>query len=135
MRIEDDAATRARDLRTSVPDDVTTRAAELAAICDDLPAEMPPLRAYHALATAERVRLAGEPGLDAWSAGAETCRYRGGPSLLSYALIRLPAAASPAGEREAGTAALREAAAVAERIGAAPLVEEGAALAPPARGG
>jgi DNA-binding CsgD family transcriptional regulator len=132
-RIEADAATRHRDLRGPVPDDVATRAAELATLAHELPAEMPQARAYRALVTAERVRLECAPGLDAWSAAAATCRDPGEPYLLSYALLRLAAEAFPAGERDAGIEALRESAALAARIGAAPLVEEATALARRAR--
>jgi DNA-binding CsgD family transcriptional regulator len=132
-RIEADAATRHRDLRGPVPDDVVTRAAELATLADELPAEMPPARAYRALVAAERVRLECAPGLDAWSAAAATCRDPGEPYLLSYALFRLAAEAFPAGERDAGIEALRESAALAEQIGAAPLIEEATALAQRAR--
>jgi DNA-binding NarL/FixJ family response regulator len=63
----------------------------------------------------------------------QSCRDPGEPYLLSYALLRLASEAFSAGEREPGTEALREAAALAERIGAAPLAEEAAALARRAR--
>jgi DNA-binding NarL/FixJ family response regulator len=68
-----------------------------------------------------------------WSAAVESCRDPGEPYLLSYALLRLAAEAFPAGEREAGIGALREAATLAEQIGATPLVAEATALARRAR--
>lgn len=133
LRIEADLAARSRELRGPVPDDVLPRAAELSSTARDLPAETPLVAAYPALAAAERARLDGDAELPAWSAAVERCRESGELFLLSYALLHLAAAAFRADERDPGTAALREAAALAERVGAAPLAEEAAALARRAR--
>jgi DNA-binding NarL/FixJ family response regulator len=60
-------------------------------------------------------------------------RQSGEPHLLGYSLLRLAADGFTAGHRESAVRALQEAAAIAERLGALPLVEEAAALARRAR--
>jgi ATP/maltotriose-dependent transcriptional regulator MalT len=129
VRSEADAATRARDLRVPLPADVLTRAAELRTIAGELPVETSSAMVYRALVDAEGTRLDGGPGLTVWRAAADACRQGGEPYLLSYALLRVAAEALPAGERELGAEALREAADLAGWIGAEPLADEAAALA------
>ena len=91
------------------------------------------MQPYQALTTAERARVDGRAGVPTWAAAVEGCRGPGEPHLLAYALLRLAAEAFPAGDRETGTAALRESSALAERVGAVPLIEEAEALARRAR--
>ena len=133
MRVEADRATRARDLRRPVPEDIAARAGELERTAGDLPVRTPAARAYQALVAAERARLEAGPAPAEWSAAVERCRQSGEPSLLSYGLLRLASDAFAAGDRETGTAALHEAAGITARIGAAPLEDEVAALARRAR--
>jgi DNA-binding CsgD family transcriptional regulator len=131
--VEAERATRARDLRQPVPDDVAVRADDIVSLAVGLPARTPPSQAYRALVAAERARLGTGPDVAAWAAAADACRESGEPYLLSYSLVRLAADALTVGERETGTAALREATEIAGRIGAVPLVEEAEALARRAR--
>jgi DNA-binding CsgD family transcriptional regulator len=133
MRVEADRATRCRDLRRPVPEDVAGRADELVALAARLPVRTPTALAYQALVLAERARLDTGPAPAEWSVAVERCRETGEASLLCYGLLHLAADGFGAGDREAAGQALLEAATTAERIGAVPLVEEAAALARRAR--
>ena len=62
-----------------------------------------------------------------------TCREARDPYRLAYALFRQADDACAAGDREQATDALREAARLAEAVGAAPLLEDTRALARRAR--
>jgi DNA-binding CsgD family transcriptional regulator/tetratricopeptide (TPR) repeat protein len=133
LRVEADQATRYRDLRRPVPEDVARRAEELEAIAGALPVRTPTALAYRALVAAERARLEAGPAPAEWSAAVERCRETGEAPLVCYGLLRLAADGFTAGDREAAGRALLEAATTAERMGAVPLVEEAAALARRAR--
>ncbi|WP_164704359.1 helix-turn-helix transcriptional regulator [Blastococcus litoris] len=133
MRTEADAATRARDLRVPVPDEVRAGAAALSAIAEGLPTGTSSVAVYRELVRAELARLDGGPALAVWSAAVASCRERGEPLLLSYALLRVAAEAVSAADRDLGAEALRESVELARRIGAHPLVDEGTALARRAR--
>jgi DNA-binding CsgD family transcriptional regulator len=83
--------------------------------------------------TAEHARAIGPPDGSAWAAAADAWRAVGNPYQLSYALLRLAEAHLAAGDRDNATGTLREAHAIAERLGAAPIAADAAALARRAR--
>jgi predicted ATPase/DNA-binding NarL/FixJ family response regulator len=133
LRIEADHAQQARDRRQPVPADVTARGAAIAGIADDLAAEWPQAQGYRALAVAERGRLDGRPGDAGWEAAVAAWRAADEAYPLAYSLLRLTEALLDSGDRERATDALQEAAAIAERLGAAPLAADTFALARRAR--
>jgi DNA-binding CsgD family transcriptional regulator len=120
MRVEAEAPTAAADRVAALDEAVAT-----------LPAMTPPSRAYRALARAERARIAGEG--TGWSEAVDACRQEGDPYLIAYALLRSAEADVAAGSRESAAVALREAARLADELGAAPLLEEAQGLARRAR--
>jgi DNA-binding NarL/FixJ family response regulator len=65
----------------------------------------------------------------AWSAAAQAWQAAAEPYPLAYALLRLAEAATAAGDRQAAGTAVREAYALARRVGAEPIADEAAALA------
>jgi DNA-binding NarL/FixJ family response regulator len=101
--------------------------AELKAMASELPATTPPALAMRALVTAE---TAGKPD---WDAAIAACRATDDPYLVAYALLRSAQVHCAAGDREAATPALEEAARLAAGLGAAPLLEEIRAVARRAR--
>ncbi|MEA2444611.1 MAG: hypothetical protein QOJ12_1903, partial [Thermoleophilales bacterium] len=129
LRAEADAATEARDRRTDPDAEIAARAAELTAIADGLESHSPESRGYAALVAAERERLAGEAGTEAWQRATVAWREAGDVQRLAYALVRLAEAQLVADDRPAATAAVREAAEIAGRAGAEPLAQEALALA------
>jgi DNA-binding NarL/FixJ family response regulator len=128
-RTEADGATRARDRREEVQDGTAARYQELASLAADLTAPNAASRGYRALVTAELARAAGENNVTAWQAAAETWQAAAEPYPLAYTLLRLAEAAAAAGDRAAAGRGVREAYALASRVGAAPIAEEAAALA------
>jgi DNA-binding CsgD family transcriptional regulator len=128
-RTEADGATRARDRREEVPDGTAARYQELASLAADLTAPNAASRGYRALVTAELVRATGEADVTAWQAAAETWQAAAEPYPLAYTLLRLAEAAAVAGDRPAASRSVREAYALASRVGAAPIADEAAALA------
>src|SRR6266702_2033694 len=116
-RAEADEADRLRARHREIPERITARCAELARIAAELPApsQFPVLLAYRSLVAADDGRAVGQP-------------YQ-----LSYALLRLAEARLAAGDRDNATGTLREAHAIAERLGAAPIAADAAALARRAR--
>jgi DNA-binding CsgD family transcriptional regulator len=133
MRIEADEATLARARRQPVPEASKGRRDELAAIAADLLSQTPEGRAYRAMTAAEQARAVGTDDPETWSAVAAAWRAAQEPYPLAYALLRLAEAQLAADDRQAATAAVREAHATAERLGAEPLAAEAAALARRAR--
>jgi DNA-binding CsgD family transcriptional regulator len=133
LRVEADQALQARDRRQPVRGHVTERAADLAQVADGLRSEWPQAQAYRALAAAERGRLDGTANAATWEAAVAAWRTADEAYPLAYALLRLAEARLDAGDRESATEALREAAAIAARLGAAPLTADAAALARRAR--
>jgi DNA-binding CsgD family transcriptional regulator/tetratricopeptide (TPR) repeat protein len=133
LRIEADEATRSRDRREDISATVAQRSAELAELAAQLPAPAPPSRGYKALAVAERARADGTDGATAWADSVAAWRAAKEPYPLSYALLRQAEAATEQGDRDAAAEAVREAQALAERIGAAPVAAEAEALARRAR--
>ncbi len=131
-RAEADEADRLRARHREIPERITARCAELARIAADLPApsQFPVLLAYRSLVAAEHARAIGPPDGSAWAAAADAWRAVGNPYQLSYALLRLAEARLAAGDRDNAADTLREAHAIAERLGAAPIA---AALARRAR--
>ena len=84
---------------------------------------------YQALITAELARSAGQDGVAPWQAAASAWQAAAEPYPLAYTWLRLAEAATAAGEREAAGRAVREAYALARRVGAVPIADEAAALA------
>ncbi|HYX61540.1 MAG TPA: AAA family ATPase [Streptosporangiaceae bacterium] len=128
-RTEADGATRARDRREEVPDGTAARYQELASLAADLTVPNAASRGYRALVTAELARAAGENDVTAWQAAAETWQTAAEPYPLAYTLLRLAEAAAAAGDRAAASRGVREAYALAIRVGAAPIADDAAALA------
>jgi DNA-binding CsgD family transcriptional regulator len=114
-RAEADEADRLRARHREIPERITARCAELARIAADLPAppQFPVLLAYRSLVTAEHARAIGPPDGSAWAAAADAWRA--------------------AGDRDHAPGPLRQAHAIAERLGAAPIAADAAALARRAR--
>jgi DNA-binding CsgD family transcriptional regulator len=129
MRTEADKATRFRDRREQVPPAVAARCAELAGIAARLPTPAPPFRAYRELVRAEHARAGGTDAAAAWASAVAAWRDAGEPYPLSYAVLRLAEAHVTAGDTAAAARAVQEAHALAERLGAAPIAAEAAALA------
>ena len=128
-RTEADGATRARDRREEVPDGAAARYQELASLAADLTAPNAASRGYRSLVTAELVRATGEVGVTAWQAAAEAWQTAAEPYPLAYTWLRLAEVVAAAGDRQAAGRSVREAHAVASRVGAAPIAAEAAALA------
>jgi DNA-binding CsgD family transcriptional regulator len=127
MRVEADLAERARDQRAEA---ATGRADEIAAIAAAFPVPTSEMAAYRALTETERARVDG--GDVPWDAAVAAARAGEAPYLLAYALLR--SAESQAGrDRAAATRAVGEAIALAEQLGAAPIVVDARALARRAR--
>jgi ATP/maltotriose-dependent transcriptional regulator MalT len=120
LRIEAEAPAAAAD-----------RVSGLAQVASALPATTPSACAYRALAAAEHARATGAPAR--WSEAIYACREDDDPFLIAYALLRGAEADFAAGTRERAVGALREAARLAEGLGATPLLEDAQALARRAR--
>jgi DNA-binding NarL/FixJ family response regulator len=75
------------------------------------------------------VRATGEAGVTAWQAAAEAWRTAAEPYPLAYAWLRLAEVLAAAGDRQAAGHSVRQAHAVASRVGATPIAAEAAALA------
>jgi DNA-binding CsgD family transcriptional regulator len=133
MRVEADEATLARDRREEPPAASRQRRRELAALTEGLAAPTPSTMGYQALTAAEQARAAGGADPGRWSAAVAAWRTAGEPYELSYALLRLAEADVTADDRDAAAAAVQEAHAIADRIGARPLAAEAAGLARRAR--
>ncbi len=133
MRIEADEAVLARDRREAVPEQSGVRHRVLAALAADLLAATPTARAYHALFEAEQTRFLGHDDPRAWSAAVMAWEAAQEPYPLAYTWLRRAEAESAAGDRQAATGSVRQADAVASRIGADPIAAEAAALARRAR--
>ncbi len=128
-RTEADGATRARDRREEVPDGTAARYQELASLAADLTAPNAASRGYRALVTAELARATDQVGVTAWQAAVESWQAAAEPYPLAYTWLRLAEAAAAAGDRQAVGRSVRQAHALASRVGAAPIAAEAAALA------
>jgi DNA-binding CsgD family transcriptional regulator/tetratricopeptide (TPR) repeat protein len=133
MRVAADAATRHRDRRAPVPADVMRDCEELAAAAEQLETSARAASGYRTLVAAERARASGAAETKAWSAAVAAWQTTGQPYPLAYALLRLAQAHTLDGHRQEAGRAARHAHALADRLGAAPLVEEAVALARRAR--
>jgi DNA-binding CsgD family transcriptional regulator len=133
MRIEADEATRFRDRLEEVPPRVAERCDDLGGIAARLSIPGPSFLAYRELVLAERARAAGSGTALTWATAVAAWRTAQEPYQLSYALLRLAEAHRAAGETAEAAAAVREAHALAARLGAAPIEAEAAALARRAR--
>ncbi|HEY3976986.1 MAG TPA: AAA family ATPase [Streptosporangiaceae bacterium] len=133
MRVEGDEATRFRDRREPVPPRLAQRCAELMKVAAQLGTPGPPYRGYEALVAAERARAAGAAEVAAWQAAVTAWQHAGEPYPQAYALLRLAEAHLAGGDRAAAAQPARQAHSIAQRIGAAPIVAEAAALARRAR--
>jgi DNA-binding CsgD family transcriptional regulator/tetratricopeptide (TPR) repeat protein len=129
MRVEADRAAIARGRRTAADPEEQAWAEELSRIAEGLKAPNPRAQGFAALFEAERLRLAGDAGRDAWRAAEAAWRAAGEPHPLAYALLRIGEAELAGGDREAAGEAVREAAALARSIGAEPLAAEATTLA------
>ena len=127
-RIEAERAIRAFDEGGSVPEDGLERAAVLRAQAEDLVAASPAARGHRALVRAELARLARNGEVEAWGETVDACREMNEPFPLAYALLRQAEALAAAGSADAAGAAAGEAAELAGRMGAAPLLGELEAL-------
>jgi DNA-binding CsgD family transcriptional regulator len=133
MNIEADEATRARDRREDIPAASQRRRRELAALTEALSAPTPATRGYQALAAAEHAQAAGTDDPGVWSAAVAAWRSAREPYPLAYTLLRLAEAHMATDDRRAAAAAVQEAHATTDRLGAQPLADEAAALARRAR--
>jgi ATP/maltotriose-dependent transcriptional regulator MalT len=133
MRVEADEATRFRDRREPVPARITQRCAQIAGIAATMQIAAAPLQGYQALVTAEHARAAGEDSVTVWKVAVAAWQRAGEPYMLSYALLRLAEARSTAGDRDEAARAVQQAYALADKLGAAPIAAEAAALARRAR--
>jgi DNA-binding CsgD family transcriptional regulator len=128
-RTEAEGATRARDRREGVLDGTAARYQELALLAADLTAPNAASRGYRALVTAELVRATGEAGVTAWLAAVEAWQTAAEHYPLAYAWLRLAEVVAAAGDRQAAGQSVRQAHALASRVGATPIAAEAAALA------
>ncbi|WP_308042600.1 AAA family ATPase [Micromonospora sp. PLK6-60] len=123
--------------RTAARYAVPELGAMVGALAAGLPARYPAERAH--AATVAALRAAGPAALPAWRAAVEAWRTDGQPYPLGRALLELAGAAAAAGQRSEVAEAVREAGALADSLGAAPLAEQVATLARrvglPGRGG
>jgi DNA-binding CsgD family transcriptional regulator len=133
MRVEADESVRARDRREQVPAESVRHRTEVAGIAAGLSIPSPSCRAYRTLVTAEQARATGTGEAAAWPAAVTAWQDAGEPYPLAYALLRLAETHIAAGERQRAAQAVRQAQAIAERIGAEPIADEAAALARRAR--
>ncbi len=132
MRAEADLAVRARDRQVPEPA-VSIERQLFTKLADELTCVAIPELARRQLFLAEQARLRGAGEVEAWGVGAAACRDADEPPLLAYALFRLSEASCAEGDRDTATAAIREAAEIATRLGAEPVLVEVRALARRAR--
>jgi len=132
-RTEADDATRARDQREEVGKGTAARLGELASLAADLAVPNTASRGYQALVAAELARAVGsgdaQSDMAAWSAAVTAWQAAAEPYPLAYTWLRLAEAAVAAGDRQAAGQGVREAYALARRVGAVPVADEAAALA------
>jgi DNA-binding CsgD family transcriptional regulator len=133
MRVEADEATRCRDRREEVPAQTARRCEDLAWTAAQLATPAPPWRGYQALVSAEHARAAGTEQAAAWSRAVAAWQDTEEPYPLAYALLRLAEAHCATGDPQSAARPVRQAHAIAEWIGAAPIAAEAAALARRAR--
>jgi DNA-binding CsgD family transcriptional regulator/tetratricopeptide (TPR) repeat protein len=133
IKVEADEATLARDRREDIPAASQRRRRELAALTEALAAPTTATCGYRALAAAEQARAGGTDDPGVWSAAVAAWRSAREPYPLAYALLRLAEAHMATDDRRAAAAAVQEAHATADRLGAQPQAAEAADLARRAR--
>jgi DNA-binding CsgD family transcriptional regulator len=136
LRVAADEAARFRDRREPVPASLTRWCADLAAAAEQFATPAPSSLGYRALVAAEHARAAGVAGpaqTQAWTAAVAAWQDVEEPYPLAYALLHLADAHSQTGDREEAARAVQRAHAIADRLGAAPIAQEAAALARRAR--
>ncbi len=104
------------------------RSATLRAQAEDLAAGTPAARGHLALVRAEHARLTRNGEVEAWAEAVDACREMNEPFPLTYALCAAGGGAGRRGSAAAAAAAAGEAAELAGRMGAAPLLGEIEAL-------
>jgi len=134
MRAEADEATRARDRREDVPAVSARQRADLARIAVRLAIPAPPSRGYQMLVAAEQARADDTDEAGAWSAAVAAW----GETRMSLIRWRTRCCGwrrrtVRPGDRQSAALPVQQAHAIAERIGAAPIAAEAAALARRAR--
>jgi ATP/maltotriose-dependent transcriptional regulator MalT len=138
MRVEADEATRARDLREDIPAQVRERCDRFADLAAGLVTPARLSFGYRAMVSAEHARATGAGEAEAWTAAVQAWQETQEPYLLAYALLRAAEAHCSRGygkgtDRAAAAAAVVEAHAIADRIGAVSIASEAAAVARRAR--
>ena len=133
IRIEADEAVRARDRHEAVPEQSAARHQVLAALAAGVLAATPTARGYRALFQAEQGRFLGPDDPRLWAAAVTEWEAAQEPYPLAYTWLRRAESESAVGDRQAATRSVRQADAVAGRIGADPITAEAAALARRAR--
>jgi DNA-binding NarL/FixJ family response regulator len=99
------------------------RAGALHELAVRMSTRVPSDHGYEALAEAEYSRLVGDDTVAAWGVAVTATRQMNEPHPLGYALLRHGAALAAAQDAQGATAEVREALELAQRMGAAPLVE------------
>ncbi|QGN50734.1 AAA family ATPase [Micromonospora sp. WMMC415] len=126
---DDDLAARTADLAAAVPVRFPAERAYAAQVAATVGGSVPaggPVAVPAARASVE----AGDTGaLTRWRAAVAAWRADGQPYPLARALLALAEVAAATGERDEVAAAVAETAALADRLGAAPLAEQAATLA------
>ncbi|WP_341717014.1 AAA family ATPase [Micromonospora sp. FIMYZ51] len=117
-------AAQAQVVRQFADDQLT---AAVAALAGSVPVRFPAERAYAAEVTA--TVAAGDDPLAAWRVAVAAWRTAGQPAGLARTLLVLAEVAAGAGARDEVAAAVREAAALADGLGATLLAEQAATLA------
>jgi DNA-binding CsgD family transcriptional regulator/tetratricopeptide (TPR) repeat protein len=136
LRVAADEAARFRDRREPVPASLTRWCADLAAAAEQFATPAPSSLGYRALVAAEHARVVGAAGAaqtQAWAVAVAAWQGTDEPHPLAYALLHLADAHTQVGDREEAARAVQRAYAIADRLGAAPIAEEAAALARRAR--
>jgi DNA-binding NarL/FixJ family response regulator len=124
VRVEADAAVRARDLGEDPSFAVGSAAALIARVEACAEGERPVEAAFLASARAEEARAKGEDDPDLWTAAVAAWEALGRPYRAAQALRRKAEALLARGEREAAASNALEALTAAQRIGAAWLASE-----------
>jgi DNA-binding CsgD family transcriptional regulator/tetratricopeptide (TPR) repeat protein len=127
-RIEAERAIRASDEGRPSLGDAHERGAALRAQAEELVAVGASARGHLALVRAEHARLMRAGEVEAWADAVGTCRGMNEPFPLAYALLRQAEGLVADGGADGAAAAAGEAAELAERMGAAPLLGEIEAL-------
>jgi DNA-binding CsgD family transcriptional regulator/tetratricopeptide (TPR) repeat protein len=116
--------------RNSRPDQTVDVLSEIAS---SLPGHGPLAQAYRATAAAERARVDGDAGTALWHETLAAWRNLADPQMTAYCLLRVADGHRSHGSRDDAAEALREGLAIADGLGAKPLIEDFTGLARRAR--